>query len=171
MKKYQLGALTVSDKGLQDTKEEVVIELIDRMQKYVAEGKAAYENGDYTTEQKLNAITNLCGRFCGLVEFLQITMGVDVRRADGLLYTQEKARRAFWLNVAKYAALTVAGILLFRAGAAYALAERGYKAIGGEVFALFLPVFFYIASVTVRDWFRDIKQEFQKEDNDHEETF
>ena len=37
MKKYQLGALTVSDKGLQDTKEEIVIELIDRMQKYVAE--------------------------------------------------------------------------------------------------------------------------------------
>ena len=31
MKKYQLGALTVSDKGLQDTKEEIVIELIDRM--------------------------------------------------------------------------------------------------------------------------------------------
>ena len=66
MKKYQLGALTVSDKGLQDTKEEIVIELIDRMQKYVAEGKAAYENGDYTEEQKLNTITNLCGRFCGL---------------------------------------------------------------------------------------------------------
>lgn len=81
MKKYQLGALTVSDKGLQDTKEEIVIELIDRMQKYVAEGKAAYENRDYTEEQKLNAITNLCGRFCGLAEFLQITMGIDVRRA------------------------------------------------------------------------------------------
>lgn len=89
MKKYQLGALTVSDKGLQDTKEEIVIELIDRMQKYVAEGKAAYENRDYTEEQKLNTITNLCGRFCGLAEFLQITMGIDVRRADGLLYTQE----------------------------------------------------------------------------------
>ena len=79
MKKYQLGALAVSDKGLQDTKEEIVIELIDRMQKYVAEGKAAYENRDYTEEQKLNAITNLCGRFCGLAEFLQITMGIDVR--------------------------------------------------------------------------------------------
>lgn len=89
MKKYQLGALTVSDKGLQDTKEEIVIELIDRMQKYVAEGKAAYENREYTEEQKLNTITNLCGRFCGLAEFLQITMGIDVRRADGLLYTQE----------------------------------------------------------------------------------
>ena len=56
MKKYQLGALTVSDKGLQDTKEEIVIELIDRMQKYVAEGKAAYENRDYTEEQKLNVL-------------------------------------------------------------------------------------------------------------------
>ena len=89
MKKYQLGALAVSDKGLQDTKEEIVIELIDRMQKYVAEGKAAYENRDYTEEQKLNAITNPCGRFCGLAEFLQITMGIDVRRADGLLCTQE----------------------------------------------------------------------------------
>ena len=40
MKKYQLGTLTVNDKCLQDTKEEIVIELIDRMQKYVAEGKA-----------------------------------------------------------------------------------------------------------------------------------
>ena len=39
--------------------------------------------------KKLNTITNLCGRFCGLAEFLQITMGIDVRRADGLLYTQE----------------------------------------------------------------------------------
>lgn len=93
MKKYQLGALTISDKDLQDTKKEIVIELIDRMQKYVAEGKAAYENRDCTEEQKLNTITNLCGRFCGLVEFLQITMGIDVRRADGLLCTQEMYNR------------------------------------------------------------------------------
>lgn len=66
MKKYQLGALAVRDKELQDTKEEIVIELVDRMQKYIVEGKAAYENGDYTKEQKLNIITNLCGKFCGL---------------------------------------------------------------------------------------------------------
>ncbi len=93
MKKYQLGALTISDKDLQDTKKEIVIELIDRMQRYVAEGKAAYENGSYTNEQKLNVIECLCGRFCGLSEFLQITMGVDVRRADGFLYTQEMYNR------------------------------------------------------------------------------
>lgn len=93
MKKYQLGALTISDKDLQDTKKEIVIELIDRMQRYAAEGKAAYENGSYTDEQKLNVIECLCGRFCGLSEFLQITMGVDVRRADGFLYTQEMYNR------------------------------------------------------------------------------
>ena len=97
MKKYQLGALTVSDKGLQDTKEEIVIELIDRMQKYVADGKAAFENRSYTKEQKLNAIEYLCGRFCGLSDFLRETMGIEVRRADGLPYTQEMYNRFhFW---------------------------------------------------------------------------
>ena len=99
MKKYQLGRLSVSDKGLQDTKEEIVIELIDYMQKYVAQGKAAYENGDYTKEQKLNTITNLCGRFCGLCEFLQIAMGIDVRNADGLLYTQEMYNHFHFWNM------------------------------------------------------------------------
>lgn len=105
-------------------------------------------------------------------EIRTITIGAGQARPRRR--SQKHTRRRVRLNgwtVAKYAALTVAGVLLFRAGAAYALTERGYKAIGGEVFALFLPVFFYIASVTVRDWFRDIKQEFQKEDNDHEETF
>ena len=97
MKKYQLGALTVSDKGLQDTKEEVVVELIDRMQKYVVEGDAAYKNQSWTTEQKLKQIERICNYFCGLAEFLQITMGIDVRRADGFLYTQEMFNRFhFW---------------------------------------------------------------------------
>ena len=89
MKKYKLGALNVSDKGLQDTKEEIVIELIDRMQKYVADGKAAFENGSFTTEQKLNQVKYCCGRFCGLSDFLVGTMGIDVRREDGFKYTQE----------------------------------------------------------------------------------
>lgn len=89
MKKYKLGVLNVSDKGLQDTKEEIVIELIDRMQKYVADGKAAFENDSLTAEQKLNQVKHYCGRFCGLSEFLAVTMGIDVRREDGFMYTQE----------------------------------------------------------------------------------
>ncbi|MEY8313482.1 hypothetical protein AALA61_16305, partial [Oscillospiraceae bacterium 42-9] len=42
--------------------------------------------------------------------------------------------------IAKYAALTLFGFLLLKAGAARALADRGYQALGGEVFALFIPV-------------------------------
>lgn len=45
--------------------------------------------------------------------------------------------------IVKYAALTIAGIMLFREGAARALAYRGYFAVGGEVFALLLPIFYY----------------------------
>ncbi|MDE6260379.1 MAG: hypothetical protein K2M42_05885 [Oscillospiraceae bacterium] len=51
----------------------------------------------------------------------------------------------------KYVALTVAGILLFRMGQAQALAERGYAALGGEVAALFLPVFYWVIARVVRD--------------------
>lgn len=54
-------------------------------------------------------------------------------------------------DVAKYVALTLAGFLLFRAGQAHALAERGYEALGGEVFALFLPVFYWMVARVVRD--------------------
>ena len=98
-------------------------------------------------------------------EIITITVGAGQARPRRRVRKsrQRKARRAFWLNVAKYAALTVAGILLFRAGAAYALAERGYKAIGGEVFALFLPVFYYCLSRTVRDLITDIKNGFKPE--------
>ena len=38
------------------------------------------------------------------------------------------------LSVAKYTGLTLAGIILFRAGAAYGLKERGYSAAGGAAY-------------------------------------
>lgn len=65
--------------------------------------------------------------------------------------------------IVKYAALTIAGIMLFREGAARALAYRGYFAVGGEVFALFLPIFYYCLSRTVRDLITDIKNGFKPE--------
>jgi hypothetical protein len=52
---------------------------------------------------------------------------------------------------AKYAALTLVGVLLFRAGQARALAERGYEALGGEVVALFLPVLYWMVVRVARD--------------------
>ena len=73
------------------------------------------------------------------------------------------------LTVAKYAALTLAGIVLFRAGAAYALTERGYSAVGGEAFALFLPVFYALLSGVGRGYVKDTKNGYlpdYKEDNE-----
>lgn len=105
-------------------------------------------------------------------EIRTITIGAGQARPRRR--SQKHTRRRVRLNgwtVAKYAALTVAGVLLFRAGANCAFTQRGYRAIGGEVFALFLPVIYYAISATVRDWFKEIKQEFQKEDSKNEETW
>lgn len=63
----------------------------------------------------------------------------------------EPGKRVRLAAIIKYIFLTIVGILLFRAGQAQALAERGYEALGGEVFALFLPVFYWMVSRIVRD--------------------
>lgn len=64
-------------------------------------------------------------------------------------------------TIAKYAVLTLAGIILFRAGAAYALTERGYAAVGGEAVALLLPVLYPLISAAVRDYIEDAKTGFE----------
>lgn len=93
------------------------------------------------------------------------------RRGAGQARTRRRTSRRMRINTEKiafYVTLTVAGILLFRAGAAYAYTQRGYTAVGGEVFALFLPVFYYIISHVVGDIAADMKK--IKEENDHEKT-
>jgi len=112
------------------------------------------------------------GRAVAIAAADRITLPKGAGQARPRRRSQKHTRRRVRLNgwtVAKYAALTVAGVLLFRAGAAYALTERGYKAIGGEVFALFLPVFYYTISATVRDYIKEIKSIF-REEKDHEKT-
>lgn len=60
--------------------------------------------------------------------------------------------------VVKYAILTLLGIWLYRLGADYALQQRGYFAVGGEVLALLLPFIYYAASRTLKDTFADMKR-------------
>ena len=43
-------------------------------------------------------------------------------------------------------------------GQRYALAERGYKAIGGEALLLGLPLFWYLTETTIRDTVRDFRK-------------
>ncbi len=99
-----------------------------------------------------------------------------MRTPDTITRGAGQARRSaarLILTVAKYAALTVAGIILFRAGAAYGLQERGYRALGGEVFALLPPVLYPLISPVVRDIIADAKNGFKpnfKEENEHEKA-
>ena len=66
--------------------------------------------------------------------------------------------RMNWRTVAWYVFLTVAGVLLYKLGAAYALRERGYFAVGGEALALLLPVVYYCAAATIRDIIEDWRE-------------
>lgn len=85
------------------------------------------------------------------VKYIKVGQAPKRRRAGLRTFL---ARLNGW-TVAWYAFLTVAGILLYKAGAAYALRERGYYAVGGEALALLLPVFYYTMATTIRDIVKD----------------
>lgn len=76
----------------------------------------------------------------------------QVRRRVGL---RKRIVRLNGWTVAWYAFLTLAGVVLYKAGAAYALRERGYYAVGGEALALLLPVLYYVVAAIVRDFVQD----------------
>lgn len=69
-----------------ETAEEIQSELLDRLQKYPAEAKAVYENHSLSRAEKIKAIDRITNQFCGLSEFLNITLGLDVRLEDGQLF-------------------------------------------------------------------------------------
>ena len=89
------------------------------------------------------------------VKYIKIRAGQAQKRRRVCLRTW-LARLNGW-TVAWYAFLAVAGVLLYKLGAAYAMRERGYYAVGGEGLALLLPVFYYCAAATIRDIVRDVK--------------
>ena len=60
-------------------------------------------------------------------------------------------------SAAKWAAITVAGYILFRAGQAYAFKVRGYEAVGGEYLLLGLPLWWKLVEVTIHDFRTAIK--------------
>jgi len=66
--------------------------------------------------------------------------------------------RAVVKNVIKYALLTVAAVALFERARIYALADRGYEAIGGEYLVLALPLLWYGIESTFRDTVRNIRK-------------
>lgn len=61
-------------------------------------------------------------------------------------------------TVAWYMFLTVDGVLLYKLGAAYALRERGYHAVGGEALFLLLPVIYYCTEAIIREIIEDWRE-------------
>ncbi len=76
---------------------------------------------------------------------------------------QEARRRAAARK--KYITLTVAGIALFLVGALCGYRERGYWGLGGEVFALFLPLIYYLAARVFGDCLRDLLDSLRMKSN------
>lgn len=89
---------------------------------------------------------------------IQNTQAATRRRSRPLRVAGSTLTANIAFAVLKYAALTAAGVLLFRWGQGYALAERGYKAIGGEALLLGLPLFWYLTETTIRDTVRDFRK-------------
>ena len=89
------------------------------------------------------------------VKYIKIRVGQAPKRRRVSLRTW-LAQLNGWA-VAWYVFLAVAGVLMYKLGAAYAMRERGYFAVGGEGLALLLPVFYYCAAATIRDIVRDVK--------------
>lgn len=61
-------------------------------------------------------------------------------------------------TIATYIVLTLLGVWLYRLGADYAYQQRGYFAVGGEVFALMLPYFYWTITRTLKDCVADKKR-------------
>jgi len=55
------------------------------------------------------------------------------------------------LRAIKFLLYIIAAILLFKLGQAMAFRERGYHAVGGEMFILFLPVLVPLIKQTIKD--------------------
>lgn len=89
---------------------------------------------------------------------IQNTQAATRRRSRPLRVAGSTLTANVAFAVLKYAALTAAGVLLFRWGQGYALAERGYEAIGGEALLLGLPLFWYLTETTIRDTVRDFRK-------------
>lgn len=92
-KKYNIGALEAKDE-LQMERDEIVIEMIDQMQKYVAQAEQAAHNTSLDLEERLELVQHAVGCFCGLSNFLNRTMRIDICDPSiGMSYTQEMFNR------------------------------------------------------------------------------
>lgn len=64
--------------------------------------------------------------------------------------------RRHW-QALKWAGIGAGAVLLYRWGAAWALEERGYQAVGGEILLLLIPLLYYIVERLAQDFAQDVR--------------
>lgn len=69
-----------------------------------------------------------------------------------------KRERSPVFVICELATVLLITILAFRWGLDTALAERGYKAYGGEYLLLLIPPAYYAGKQTILDWITDIRK-------------
>lgn len=73
-----------------------------------------------------------------------------------------RRKKHSYKNLIKWSLLIAGGILLFMAGSRQAFHQRGYEAIGGEVFLLLLPAAYYAIEQLVLDLKEEIINDFKR---------
>lgn len=74
-----------------------------------------------------------------------------------------KQKRERFENFLKWTTLTIIGLMLFMGGSRAAFHHRGYDAVGGEIFLLFIPLIYKAVEDMVNDLKEEIKRDYEAE--------
>lgn len=78
MKKYEVGMLDVKDPEIYETKEEIIVEMLDRLQKYVDDAKAVGLMEGVPFGERYGAVKHIGIQFSGLADFLTETLKIEI---------------------------------------------------------------------------------------------
>ena len=87
-KTYYLGPLKVTDERQFD-RDEMVVEILDCLQKMEAEANKAATDPERTVAERLRAVEYTCTQFAGVSNCLMHNLGIEIRDSNGMLVTQE----------------------------------------------------------------------------------
>ena len=89
--------LEIKNKHHLETAEEIVAEILDRLQKYAAEAEQVY-NGNGSPAEKLQALEHMQTSYAGLSNFFEKDLGYEVRLGDGFPFAQFYFNRIFYFR-------------------------------------------------------------------------
>lgn len=77
-------------------KEEIIVELLDCMQKYAVKADKAARDATVSLQKRYENVQRIIAYFCGLANFIDLDLKIEVRDKDGMLYTQALFNRMYY---------------------------------------------------------------------------